>query len=102
MCVHPLQQQSRGQHGASVHTYAPAISATGMQAHNIVPRKLGMLHRTDLQTSNLSLLPQHPSLIELKLLALQDVPIAATALSRARADACIQTTSGKLVIQMLV
>ena len=64
--------------------------------------KLGMLHRTNLQTSNLSLLPQHPSLIELKLLALQDVPIAATALSRARADACIQTTSGKLVIQMLV
>ncbi len=59
-----------------------------------------MLHRPGLQASNLSLLSEQPPLVELKLLAFQDVSIAATALSRAGADACIQATSGKLVIQV--
>ncbi len=59
-----------------------------------------MLHRPGLQASNLSLLPEQPPLVELKLLAFQDVSITATALSRAGADACIQAASGELVIQV--
>ena len=62
--------------------------------------KACMLHKPGLQASNLSLLPEQPPLVELKLLAFQDVSITATALSRAGADACIQPASGKLVIQV--
>lgn len=61
-----------------------------------------MLHRLQLDTSCLSLSSQQPPLVELQLLALQNVPITATALSWAGADAGVQTSSGKLVIQVRV
>ena len=64
--------------------------------------KSSVLHRPDLQASNLSLLSEQSPLVELKFLALQNVPITASTLSRAGADACIQTASCKLVIQVRV
>lgn len=65
-------------------------------------RKAGILHTADLQTSNLSLLPEQPPLVELKLLAFQNVSITAAALSRTGADACIQAPSGKLIVQVRI
>ena len=61
-----------------------------------------VLHRPELHASNLSLLSEQSPLVEFKLLALQNVPITTSTLSRAGADACIQTASCKLVIQVSV
>lgn len=51
---------------------------------------------------SLGLLLLHLLQVEVKLLALQNVAIAASALTRAAGDAGIQTTSGKLVCKVLV
>ena len=50
--------------------------------------------------SLLALPPLHPTLVELQLLALQDVAVAAAALSRPRGDACQQPSSRELVIHL--
>lgn len=61
--------------------------------------QMSVLQQTpDLQASNLSLLSEQSPLIKLKLLALQNISVTASTLSRTGADACIQTTSCKLVI----
>lgn len=60
--------------------------------------QMSVLQTPDLQASNLSLLSEQSPLIKLKLLALQNISVTASTLSRTGADACIQTTSCKLVI----
>ena len=86
--------------GTRLHTFG--MSSAAQQSGIMYEQNWGkacMLHRP-LQASNLSLLPEQPPLVELKLLAFQDVSVTATALSRAGANACIQAASGKLVIQV--